>query len=276
MQYLKQLNQMINLIKQRNGKIWPEPKRWNVGYQQRHDLNHKNLHKIINAQGKIDTNSVMAYLDLCVHTNGSDFYIFGPQEGLTCDSNNEKHNITDNKPNLRVEINYDGQERNMVVRGQNPFNLEVFKRHILRTNKKFEIVNKKWLIFTHYTHHCDGHYNAVVINMSNRRMILLDSLPSQNKAIGEELEDFAYCIRNALGCFSKPMSGPMSRELVYLENLPKQKDATSCGIFMLEYIRKMIDTGGIPDEWSFAQEDIPGIRKRIAVELFQQDLMELN
>jgi Ulp1 family protease len=72
------------------------------------------------------------------------------------------------------------------------------------------------------------------------------------------------------------MSGPMSRELVYLENLPKQKDATSCGIFMLEYIRKMIDTGGIPDEWSFAQEDIPWIRKRIAVELFQQDLMELN
>ena len=57
-------------------------------------------------------------------------------------------------------------------------------------------------------------------------------------------------------------------------DIAAQRDLTSCGIFVLEFIRNVIK--GQPNNNynnSFRQGDIVNIRKRIALELLNQELL---
>ena len=232
-----------------NEFIWTEE--WSP-FGTPHRLKFKDLKKVIKQNTMITTNIIIAYLDLLlknIDRNRKHFVIFNPMDGY--DDNTDKSDFILDEDKL----------------------VKTFERYL---GRRINIFQKDILIFPHWAgtkNESNGHFSCVICNLEDQMIVGLDSLlpsASANQKANSEIASYIKIIRRSLIKHAENENeGPESYSIKLRQDIAEQKDGTSCGIFMLEFIRRYMRA---EKNLKFRQTDIVNIRKRIALELKNKKL----
>jgi Ulp1 family protease len=99
-----------------------------------------------------------------------------------------------------------------------------------------------------------GHWILIEVDFQRSAINILDSLGKHGRKFGEELKRFLK------------FQGITQTMVIRFPNVPQQRNATDCGVFLLQFAR-LIFEGKPLDKRSFSQKDVGEIRERIMTDL---------
>uniref|UniRef100_A0A3Q1BBA4 Ubiquitin-like protease family profile domain-containing protein n=2 Tax=Amphiprion TaxID=80969 RepID=A0A3Q1BBA4_AMPOC len=127
---------------------------------------------------------------------------------------------------------------------------------VKRWTKKVDLFSK-WLLLIPI--HLEIHWSLVTVTMATKTISYYDSQGIHNSVCYQNIMKYLQSEARE----KKQTAFQKGWKITIIKGIPQQKNDSDCGVFVLEYCRRL----SVKQPLLFSQEDMPHIRKRIYKEL---------
>ncbi|XP_076007420.1 uncharacterized protein LOC143001607 [Genypterus blacodes] len=132
---------------------------------------------------------------------------------------------------------------------------------VKRWTKKVDLFSK-WLLLIPI--HLEIHWSLITVTIANKAICYYDS---QGITIRHTIDNIMKYLQSEAR-EKKQTAHQKGWKMHVIKGIPQQKNDSDCGVFVLEYCRRL----SVEQPLQFSQEDMPDIRKRIYKELCDRGL----